>query len=689
MTTRTLLSFRPALIALPAAFSLGTMYSADAQACSAPPPTWDCAAQLTCVLGSPELLPVPDFEGSDPTIGSAIVMTVPAKLHHSFAPPPEGETCFPADDIEVQVWLNCTDAGAGAGADFSGTAALDAPPAGGNLLEVPVTLEERHMLSAVPGDCVASGKAWLETNGVEIEVKCGGTVLSLVAPIDDGTPVLEANFIATYGGTGPHYILPAHVPAPIKVRVRNNHLSESFSGEMVVASNNVNHTAVVTTSGGGLGFGVSETATYSLSEGEGDDFVIQSESVSSDGCFDLPNPEDSISPTATVEFTLEAGAVEDLVFYSRTWPTCADGSCSGFTYEITGSFEEGETISASIGGSLMVVASTSGDPPGGGGSCADSGEETTMEGCGDDESDCGGVVVLKSSLPAAIRGGLVFDSDLIEARPAVVNTSTTASVALAEQSIEEDVRDPSRGRLKEILQLAEPAGTPGELITINSQFSVIVIDGEGEFEVNEVVIGSKYQPEDDDGLQPPSSFIGLGRIEVTTSPYTEVTTQYQAGVWTMDSGGDVVRLEVVDYELTAGTSGFESELTLVVPDFALEEIHLVHDIRGYAWTAYENVCDDVSDNDNDGLVDCDDDDCVGHPACDDEEDTGDVDPSEGEDADGDADGGGDGDDLEDEADSGASTTKDGGCSCAAADGGAVFWFLLPALVVLFRRKELA
>jgi hypothetical protein len=235
--------------------------------------------------------------------------------------------------------------------------------------------------------------------------------------------------------------------------------------------------------------------------------------------------------------------------------------------------------------------------------------------------------------------------------------------------------------------VADATLSAGEHITLSSDFDVVLIDREGGLALTEVVVGSKYQPEDDDELVAPSSFVGLGRVEINTSPFSEVTTQYQAAVWTLDESGDPLPLEVVEYDMIAEGEGFSTELTLVVPEGGLEVIYMTHDVRGYVWLAFENVCDDGSDNDNDGLVDCDDEDCGGHPACDESGASDDTGEAEEPTEEGPEDDGSEGGEASPGTELGSAETKTSGCGCSTSVRDLEAWILLPLGIAMARRRE--
>jgi hypothetical protein len=222
--------------------------------------------------------------------------------------------------------------------------------------------------------------------------------------------------------------------------------------------------------------------------------------------------------------------------------------------------------------------------------------------------------------------------------------------------------------------------TPGQTVTVTASFDIDLVGEDGGYEVNEIVVGSKYQPEPEEGEAPAKSFVGQGRIQVSTSPYTEITTQYQATVWTVDAETQELHaLTITEYDLVANESGIVAEFSFIAPEYSVDKIHISHDLRGYVWEDYETACEDLSDNDNDGLVDCDDPDCDGHPGCDDEDDD--------DSADDDDDSSSADDDDDDDDDDDTAPADDNGCSCSLQSRGAglLGLALLIPLFGMFRR----
>jgi MYXO-CTERM domain-containing protein len=655
-----------------------------------PPPPIHCASQLTCVLGSPQILfSTQSGSNGNPDITS---VEVPARLHHSFNP--NGNVvCFPVQLLEIEVEADCEEMvvdGSSAQIQFSGQAPANYLGPGSQIVDVPLEIDIPAADREERGYCALSGTARLiQSDGQEIETRCGESFLSFVRPTLSGdAPIVGGHFVhpldKTQVGKG-HYTTLPFAPKLIEVQVTNNHESESFSANLEVVTNNENYKADVVTDE--LTTHSDASLTYSLSSGDGDDFVLQfAAGLQPGGCFDLPEPQYSISPTATSELVLAPGETQVLSLYGRTWSNCADGSCSGMTFELNGAFSGGETYQAYLGGSLLVKTFDLGlaNPL----ICPAQGKTAEILKCEEQGILCH-IEEARGQDPER-RAGLVIDSELLDAQPAVLSAARTISVTTTSEEIAEEASG-SEGRLWETLWIPRGSMTPGQLVTATANFDIVLVGEVGDLEITEIVVGSKYQPPSEETGGAPTSFIGVGRIEISTSPYTEISTQYQAGAWTVDADStELKRLEITQYDLTATASGLAASFTFVAPDYNVDKVHISHDLRGYAWTAFEDVCDDLSDNDNDSLVDCDDSDCDGHPACDDGDDddsaTGDDDDDSatGDDDDDDDDDNGAGDD-----DDSAAGQDDGGCSCSVAQGGlpaGLALLLLPALGLARRRR---
>ncbi|MEE2829142.1 MAG: hypothetical protein VX498_08135, partial [Myxococcota bacterium] len=579
---------------------LVALWPQAARACGAPPPPVDCSAQLTCVLGSPQVL----FQTESGPLGNPSVtsVVVPTRVHHSLHSANTSAPCSnPVQLIEVSVEADCEEMiieGSNANPFFQGAALAAGLNPGTQVVDVGLDIDIPGEEREDRGHCALSGTArLLQTDGLEIEAPCGPTFLSFARPTLTGTgPIVGGQFIddgdKSEVGSG-HYTAAPYAPQLIEVLVTNNHETETFSGSLELVSNNENSQAEVLASPPVIGSNVE--LTHSLSSGEGDDFVLQfASNVPEGGCFDLPEPQNSISPTAESGIELGPGESMVLEIYGRSWPNCADGSCSGITYNLAGFFGDGEPFQAYLGGSLQVEEFDFAlENPN---ICPDGGNTTEIGKCEEGDYNC------FEKREGERRAGLVFESAGLKINPAVMSTTTDISVATIQKDIEEQANGDSSGRIWETLWIPRGELSEGQEVTVASHFDIALVGEFGDYEITEVVVGGKYQPASEEEGADPTSFIGVGRIEVSTSPYTEISTQYQAGAWTVDADSqELKRLVITEYNLTTTDDGVVAEFTFIGPDYEVDKVHISHDLRGYVWTAFEDVCDDIADNDNDGL----------------------------------------------------------------------------------------
>jgi hypothetical protein len=214
-----------------------------------------------------------------------------------------------------------------------------------------------------------------------------------------------------------------------------------------------------------------------------------------------------------------------------------------------------------------------------------------------------------------------------------------------------------QGRVQELWRLADAAEAAGTTVLVRGKldFGFSLNDAESPVEITELEMGVK----DTNLGENASTFVGEGRARLNTAPAEDLLFMHQVAVWV--TGGSVVSVQVplanAQYEVSGHSVDFSFEMAL--PDLDFSGVVLTHDFRGLQRQAFETDCSDGMDGDNDGRVDCDDDDCALDPACQpDEEDTGggedvgvgddtgegDQDPDAGqsEDAGGGGDSGGDG-----------------------------------------------
>jgi MYXO-CTERM domain-containing protein len=412
--------------------------------------------------------------------------------------------------------------------------------------------------------------------------------------------------------------------APIKsTYTLTNWSDEPFDGVFTVGSNNSNNTVVFEPdSENDVGY------TYTLSEGEGDDFPLEivPDKGEYDPCFPLPTPAASIDPSGSIAVNLKAGETKTIQTYTRSWGNCANGSCSGIGASVSGEFESGIPLNGCAGG-LVVVSDGDGD----GAECADGGLPSTVIPCDDDAPE-GDVcyeqlaLLVPSHSTAGLRlQGMNNGTDLV-----VFLDGTDASSGSATHETDVHNINDTLGRILEDIHLgsAPSAGTTIELI---STFKAQAGNAEGLALITELSIGDKYSPDETVA----HSFIGLGEVVVAGNPNAMFQLQLQESIWAVDpvNGQSVeVPIESGGFEVV-DDDHYTVTIRFAVPDSEAVSYILTHDIRAFALTEFEIDCSDETDNDNDGLIDCDDDDCAEHPACSEDTgpgqtDSGDVDPSD-------------------------------------------------------------
>jgi MYXO-CTERM domain-containing protein len=411
----------------------------------------------------------------------------------------------------------------------------------------------------------------------------------------------------TQGKGGAQLVKPG---APILTTYEiTNWTDQTFEAIFTIGSNNSNNPVIFEpTSEDDAGY------TYNLSEGEGDDFPmeIDSEKGDYDPCFPLPTPASSISPSASFEVNLPAMGSKTIEVYTRNWGNCEDGSCSGMLASIEGTFTDGTDNYGCAGGIIVV---DSGGNGGGIEGCTDGGNPSDVYPCEGDEPEDDPCYEYVFFAPEHEPVGLRLSGvDGMALAILLLGTDSDSGASAHETDVHNI--SANNGRIVEEIFLANAPGAGTEVVLVSS-FKVQAGSPEGRGLITELSIGDKYSPDDTVA----HSFIGLGEAVVAGVPNAMFQLQLQESIWAVDptNGRSVeVPIEsggfVVDEEFYTVTIGF------TVPESGANSYILTHDMRAFVLAEFETDCADGADNDNDGLVDCDDDDCAAHPAC--TEDTG-------------------------------------------------------------------
>jgi MYXO-CTERM domain-containing protein len=511
------------------------------------------------------------------------------------------------------------------------------------------------------GYCQVWGTLLVEQASGITTVECGNqTKICFEGEVIDSNGVahprieLTNTSLKTQNNGGAQLVKPG---APIlTIYTLTNWTDQAFDGVFTVGSNNSNNTVVFEpNSENDAGY------TYTLSEGEGDDFPMEivPDKGEHDPCFPLPTPATSIDPTGSITIKLGAGKTQTIEVYTRSWGNCANGSCSGISATVTGELQTGIPLNGCAGGLVIVSDDGVGDD------CPDGGVPSIVIPCEEDAPEdtvCYEYVLL---LPSHSTAGLRLQGTNNGTDLAVFLDGTDASSGSATHEIDVHNISETQGRIKEDIHLgsAPSAGTTIELI---STFKTQAGNGEGLAAITELSIGDKYSPDETVA----HSFIGLGEAVVAGSPNAMFQLQLQESIWAIDPvNGETVEVpiesggfEVVDETVYTVTIRF------IVPESEAVSYVLTHDIRAFALTDFEVDCSDETDNDNDGLIDCDDDDCAQHPAC--AEDTG---PGQTD--------SGDGDPSDDSGDEGC------GCSSQPNKSSGILGLFMVALVLCRRKNQ--
>lgn len=243
--------------------------------------------------------------------------------------------------------------------------------------------------SLIPGRCIISGQATVElNNGVTLTAPCKNQPICFVrgpsadpnggTPPPDDVPVIEftqINLTTNSKQAGALTGAPGN-PIASAYRIKNNSTFQTFTGRIVLTSNNVNEIADVNPPTAGLG-------AFTLSQGDGDDFPAIFVSPKSNGCFPLSTPEMTISPTASILVELAPQEQKLVKTTLRSWSQCPDGSCAHVVAELKGKLNpesgppNGERVTLCAGASVVVVV-----PQIPNSICSDGGNPAAVSPCG-------------------------------------------------------------------------------------------------------------------------------------------------------------------------------------------------------------------------------------------------------------------------------------------------------------------
>lgn len=669
-----------------------SLMSGEALACDqTPPPPQPCVQQLTCSFSAPKNGILPDIDPFD-NEGSVVLGELPAFLYRSLYNP-DDQDCEEVEELRLKFFADCTDLegkpGPGLVTTFADELVLDGLELG--LTEVPVEIRwqfyegdgssgVRKASGAVgsvdlpelePGLCEVWAEASMQLQTGTYETQCGTQGFCFEEAVEDSVgekhpriEITNSSLALSTEGNGNQRVRPGY---PILSRYRiKNWTDQTYDGTFEIVSENVNGLLLYSPDSDS-----DEAFSYGLSTGEGDDFpmeVVPSDDSDFDPCFPLPTPASSISPTASAAIKLGAGEERVVEVYTRTWGTCADGSCSAFVSTLMGEFANGSRSTACAGNNILVQIGGDGDET----TCSDSGEASYVAPCGDNDGDgnddCYQWLASTRFMPEEDPDGLILYGLDDGSHLAVVLEGTTLSNGSGDQEVDVHLISPNQGRILETFLLGDVPSV-GEQVTLESSFQLGAGNAEGAGIITELTFGAKYYPDEEKF----SSLVGLGRVVIAGVPNALFEIMDQQALWALDPvTGLPVSVTILESDLSVVDESFTVSLTFEVPEFAPTAYQITHDLRGYALTEFEVDCADDTDNDNDGYTDCDDEDCSSHPVCDEEGDSGDSGIVGGTDS---------------GEEQGSEVDESRACGCSASGQGPGTGWLLLGLVGLARRRR--
>lgn len=235
------------------------------------------------------------------------------------------------------------------------------------------------------------------------------------------------------------------------------------------------------------------------------------------------------------------------------------------------------------------------------------------------------------------RGMVYLTEETSGTRPVVYQVGTSVEGV----SVEDVVRSESpagmfQGRITESIRVMSGTATAGASHSVSVRYAVDLIGNSEDtpLEIREIEFGLKPEGREEGS----HTFVGEGRVQLSTSPYQDVLSMLQVAVWA-DGGliGAPTPVAVREPMFRVDEREVILSFDITLPDQEFQRLIVTHDFRANQRSAFEVDCTDGADNDGDGQVDCADESCSEHPACAPSPDAG-VDP-------------------------GGSMPEDGGCGC--------------------------
>ena len=165
------------------------------------------------------------------------------------------------------------------------------------------------------------------------------------------------------------------------------------------------------------------------------------------------------------------------------------------------------------------------------------------------------------------------------------------------------------GRIEEIIEIAatSSASTP---ITIKALYAPTLAAPESTLRVNETIFSQKPGPKEEAPQDAGKDVYAGGSVRINSAPYLVYDLAFQGSVWTPGPGGLLEQLKVTTGLIQRDMATGQMEVNLTVtPPAGTSLLYLMSDINGFARQDFESECGDGADNDGDGQIDTQDDDC--------------------------------------------------------------------------------
>lgn len=211
------------------------------------------------------------------------------------------------------------------------------------------------------------------------------------------------------------------------------------------------------------------------------------------------------------------------------------------------------------------------------------------------------------------KAGVTLTGSEPDLSTVVLLDETSFSVPTGRKTATAKNLSPKVGRIESTIDAAAQSWTPGSTIEITETFNLFPKEDSSPYTIERLEMGPKATGPQHDG----SYFLGMGQVWLSSSPYTVFDVMYQGSVWTKDPASKRFERQTIE-SFHFDTVGDKLTVTysFKAPSYQPERVYLMHDVNGYERKGVELACDDNTDDDNDGFVDCDDSDCAGESVCD-------------------------------------------------------------------------